>query len=117
MCMISGNGDYASVVAWTTKPKALKEHRCGECREVIKPGETYERVEGVWDGKWLTFKTCSTCVEIRDWFYCDSYTYTQIWGGICEILEEMTPGCLDGLSPAATAAVVELYDDLVEVDQ
>lgn len=31
------------------------------------PGESYERVTGVWDGTFDMFKTCERCCEIRQW--------------------------------------------------
>ena len=56
--------DTPSVYRETT-PKAAKEHKCCECRRAIKPGETYQRIEGCWDGDWITFKTCHPCAEKR----------------------------------------------------
>lgn len=47
--------------------RARKQHRCCECRISIKPGDTYHRAEGLWDGSFQTFKTCTTCAEFRDW--------------------------------------------------
>lgn len=45
--------------------KAAKEHHCCECGKTIQRGETYQRVEGCWDGEWSTFKTCQPCAEKR----------------------------------------------------
>ena len=50
------------------KPVARKEHRCCECGRVIRKGEEYERVTGMWDGYIDTFKTCQYCVSLRDAF-------------------------------------------------
>lgn len=47
--------------------RARKQHRCCECRISIKPGDTYSRVEGLWDGRFQTYKTCTPCAEARDW--------------------------------------------------
>ena len=46
-------------------PTAKKQHICCECGSDIDPGEKYHRVEGVWMGDFLTFKTCETCLAIR----------------------------------------------------
>ena len=47
--------------------RARKQHRCCECRISIKAGETYSRVEGLWDGQFSTYKTCTPCAEFRNW--------------------------------------------------
>lgn len=31
------------------------------------PGETYERVFGVWEGNASRFRTCQKCVDLRQW--------------------------------------------------
>jgi hypothetical protein len=46
-------------------PKARKQHVCCECGATIDPGETYQRVEGMWDGRFYTFKTCDFCAQVR----------------------------------------------------
>lgn len=46
--------------------RARKEHKCCECRSVIKKGETYEYISGIWEGKPNSYKTCKSCVEIRE---------------------------------------------------
>ncbi len=58
--------DYSVQAYWDKRATARKVHRCGECREDILPGETYERVRGIWDGVPGTEKTCARCLEIRD---------------------------------------------------
>lgn len=45
--------------------KARKAHKCEECGRQIKPGESYERVSGMWDGCITVFCTCSHCCDIR----------------------------------------------------
>lgn len=47
--------------------KARKQHLCDECRRKINPGEKYENVFGVWEGRADTFKTCSHCLDLRRW--------------------------------------------------
>ena len=42
-----------------------KQHICCECGSVIDPGEKYQRIKGVWDGDFATFKTCEICKNIR----------------------------------------------------
>lgn len=51
--------------AETTYPTARKRHACCECNRPILPGSEYQRVQGVWDGKWWTFKTHHRCNRVR----------------------------------------------------
>ena len=48
----------------TSIRRARKQHRCCECGEPIEPGDTYQIVEGMWEGDFATFKTCERCVEL-----------------------------------------------------
>lgn len=49
----------------TKRQTARKDHKCGECFRLIKPGETYEYMAGMWDGIFSTHRTCSHCLNIR----------------------------------------------------
>jgi len=46
--------------------KANKEHHCCECGGVICVGHTYQRIAGLWEGKWDHFTTCERCADLRD---------------------------------------------------
>lgn len=43
-------------------PTAHKAHTCTGCHHTIFPGQTYRRLEGVFDGRWTTWKDCRRCV-------------------------------------------------------
>lgn len=45
---------------------ARKKHRCCECYTDINPGDVYERIKGLWDGEWSTYKTCERCSDLRN---------------------------------------------------
>jgi len=45
--------------------KARKEHKCYECNRIIMIGESYYYSKGNWDGRWLDFKTCIECENLR----------------------------------------------------
>lgn len=49
----------------TSLRKARKAHKCCECARTITPGQQYEYISGVWDGRGADFKTCLECVAIR----------------------------------------------------
>jgi len=100
----SEHGDHPSVSNVHTR-KAAKDHRCTECNETIPKGTKYEHVKGLWDGSWSEFKTCLSCVEIRNHFGCEEgWTYLELWSQIEEnFFSDMRAGgpCMEGLSPAA----------------
>lgn len=110
-CPLSSNdgGDAATVHA-TTQRRAAKDHRCTECRETIAKGTRYEHTTGCWDGSWSTFKTCMSCVEIRDHFQCNGWLYGQLWEDLeTNFYPDMKAGgpCMNGLSPEAKARLFE----------
>lgn len=108
--LYGGHGERASF-SRTQTVKAAREHECGECDETIPCGARYERTEGLWNGRWSTFKTCLSCVEIRDHFACeDGWMFGEVWRQIEEnFYPDMKAGgpCMEGLSPAVKARLFE----------
>ena len=49
-----------------TRPKARAAHRCCECWRTIKPGDSYVRAVGKWDGYFDTFKISTRCDRLRN---------------------------------------------------
>jgi hypothetical protein len=60
-----GGGEDAEFCTVSTVT-ARVQHKCCECRDVIRPGERYERTAGRWDGRMATFKTCDYCARLRE---------------------------------------------------
>lgn len=84
--------------------RAAKPWRCYECNVEIAIGQRYEYVVGKWDGLVSWVRTCLVCVEIRDHFACDGFTYGALWRDLEEnFFPDMRAGgpCMNGLSPAA----------------
>lgn len=110
-CPLSGSDhDERATVSTTTKPTARKEHRCGECDEIIPIGAKYERTDGLWGCSWQTYKTCLSCVEIRDHFACDGWNFEMLWEDLeYNFFPNMKAGgpCMEGLSPAAKERLFE----------
>ena len=105
-CPLSGDDGSNASCSTTSRPKARKPHECCECGEAIPAGAVYERLTGVWDGDAATFKTCASCVEIRDHFArgCGGHLITWLWRDLEEnMFPDMKAGgpCMRGLSPAA----------------
>ena len=65
---------------------ARVEHYCCECGDTIQPGSKYQRIKGVWDGKWETFKTCTPCATVRSDYFC-SWTFGELGEMVWECLE------------------------------
>ena len=99
-----GDWDVMPAFSSTSTPRAKQEHICCECRDVIPKGAKYQRTSGKWDGSMDTYKTCLSCVEIRDHFACNGFMYGQLWQ---DLRKNFFPGmraggpCMDGLSPEA----------------
>lgn len=45
---------------------AEQQETCCECKTTMNVGDQYEYSSGVWSGTPSSFKTCLSCVEIRD---------------------------------------------------
>ncbi len=58
--------DYdAPTVFRSSIVRAKKEHRCDECSALIRVGEQYQYVFGVWDGYPSSQYVCEHCRDIR----------------------------------------------------
>lgn len=68
---------------------AKKRHKCCSCHQVISSGDKYERVKGVWDGKWKTLKTCVHCLSLRDTFICGSFYYESVYEDVMNHISEI----------------------------
>lgn len=109
-CPLSGDFDDGPAVFNASQRRAIKEHACCECRETIKRGDRYEHTSGCWDGRWSTYKTCLSCVEIRDHFACEGWLFGQVWEDLEQnFFPDMKAGgpCMEGLSPEAKGRLFE----------
>ena len=44
---------------------ARKPHVCCECNSTIDKGDEYQKISGLWDGYFSTYKTCAFCADVR----------------------------------------------------
>lgn len=51
-----------------THPRARKEHQCGGCGRTIRPGEKYRRGAGMDGSTAWTWKECTHCEVLVEWF-------------------------------------------------
>lgn len=105
-CPLNGPGSEHGGQARSVRiVTAAKPHTCCECYEAITIGARYELYKALWDGRWDQFKTCLSCVEIRNHFACTSgWTFGEVWANLEEsFFPDMKAGgpCMEGLSPAA----------------
>lgn len=64
-CFCDGEPPEFYRAAMVHKPRA--QHKCDECRGVIPIGEPHERVAAKLDGHFMTYRTCSRCLAIREY--------------------------------------------------
>lgn len=65
-----------------TQPTAHKEHMCCECRQIIKPGQKYERDATVFEGDFAVYKTCIPCLNVRHSMLPCGFYYGSLWDDI-----------------------------------
>ncbi len=86
-CDCSGyDGDGPSVYSSYDR-KARKEHKCSECKGIIKKGEKYHYISGLWNGEWSEFKICIPCNNIARDFCPGGYDLGQLRFTIKECLD------------------------------
>lgn len=74
--------DYETFDLFRSKEvRARRSHRCCECSEEIRPGESYEVADAMAEGEFFHFKTCKTCARIRR-------DYCAPFGGLRDTLWE-----------------------------
>ena len=119
-CVWVETGDCEPDFYNDTRRRARKVHQCEECGREIAAGEEYEFVTGKWDGSISVYKTCADCLSIRDSFFCDGWLHGGMWEALdehlCDIGGVVASSCLEALTPAARARVIERIDDLWDGD-
>jgi len=102
----------------TTSPKAHKKHVCFECKRTISIGEEYERSEGLWDGSFNTYKTCSDCLSLRSKFFSTGWYHGSLWDDFYEYVNscegDIPENCLLELTPIAKGKACDIMEDCFE---
>lgn len=68
--------------------KARKPFRCEECSGEVHAGERYEYVFGKWDGLVASYRTCSHCVEIRQFVSVSIPCFCWAYGNMIDDAKE-----------------------------
>ena len=83
--------------------KAIKQHRCHECKGAIHKCEVYQSVTGKWDGDILTYKTCQRCLDLLNYVKahipCVCWSFQNMRGDLLNAAMEYAdeaPGLLFG---------------------
>lgn len=77
--------------------KARKSHECIECKGEIAPGEVYEFISGVFEGRGFSVKTCRECDSIRRRALTESDCMIDECPDFGDLLRWMREGDLDDL--------------------
>ena len=86
---------------------ARKQHQCGECLEIIEPGQKYETAFGVQHGDSFSAKTCSACAEVRNAYFC-SWQFTNVWEHLRESYEDISLADFETFSKDAQIKIIEM---------
>jgi hypothetical protein len=87
--------------------KARKEHKCGECHEVINIGDKYNTQKEVHDGDFSTHKTCIPCMEVRDTYLTRGYFWGQIWEDLRECHGDISLADFESFSIEAQIKIID----------
>jgi len=115
-CIYSEYDIDSAVCLGTDTRRARKTHTCDECGREIATGEEYERAFGVDGTLTWTHKTCRSCLEVREAFFCQ-WSYGGLWEDLWEWLfsGEITWDILwrmDGLSAEPRGRVLGMIQDI-----
>lgn len=67
---------------------ANKQHKCSECRTVIKPGTKYKKIVGMWDGCVDTYRWCAKCSDLHKWVENNVPCVCYEFGNLFETLKD-----------------------------
>ncbi len=73
--------------------RARKDHRCGECGRAIQKGEIYRNISGLWEGEFVSEKTCGHCAIGQNLLSreCDGFVFHAVAEDLHEHIREVLP--------------------------
>jgi hypothetical protein len=112
-CLIDTGYDAGFCVLLEMKTyKAKKQHICYECGRKIDLGEKYQIEKLVGDG-FITVKTCSDCLSVRDAFFC-TWVYGEMWQDVYEMLSDgnLPPSdCMTNITKNARDKICDIIEE------
>lgn len=125
MCIVNIDNNDESDCIWEIPGNTTSlphDAICEECSKPLPAGttcEVYRKYETDEDGEpdyshyVGEVATCPVCVEVRDVFCCDGWTFGSVMDDIYCAMDsslDFNAGCLDGLS----AEAIEVISDMIE---
>lgn len=78
-------GEFPVVSELTDVRMARVAHTCTECERAILPGESYQRVWGVWSEYGAeTLRTCAWCMDLKEFLKAHVPCYCGMIGTLME---------------------------------
>ena len=93
--------------------KSRINHKCCECREQINIGEEYEHAKCCWDGDITTYKTCLSCVSVREMMFPAGWSYEMMWEDVSDFISDnggLNESCLSKTHPKAREKMCEMIE-------
>lgn len=78
------DGEQPTIYERSMVKRAKKAHDCYECHRQILPGESYERVRALYDGRWTVSPTCARCLDVREYVQAHAPCFCWMHGSVLE---------------------------------
>jgi len=116
-CTVGDDYDGDEGMKWGVREvmRAGKDHKCCECREIIKKGSPYFYHTLFGDSHIENMKICNDCQSVIWQFFSSGWMFETIWDTlgdyICYNWESDLPSdCISKLSPGARDKVCDLIE-------
>ncbi len=114
-CTVSTDLDDYCTLLSNKFVRARKEHRCYECRDVIKVGDEYFKEATVHDEQFIEYKTCEHCYSLRQVFFSDGWYWGMLWEMFTEFVNdcagEISITCILELTKVAKDRVLDIIEE------
>ena len=108
-------GEYCETVR-EEYHKAKKRHICGECRELILPGDKYFAIGYAQNGKINNHKICCDCESVAKTFFGGAWTYCCLWEDLWDNFVEDGVGSykrlIENVTPKAKDRILSIIKDI-----
>lgn len=113
-CVYVDYGQNIDIIKQETRISATN-HKCSECNEKIALKEKFEHTRYKFDGKFGTHKICSTCMDLREIFFCNGYGVGALRQDLFQHIKDsggvISSDCIKSLNPEARNVVFEMIEE------